>query len=328
MRPAEHASVAETSREVVGAFEKDGSWTTRHAASYFAIFFGVRPNSRVHFCRNMFTFKVTRCGSFSSLVIVCLLLSSCSLFPEHKRELKGEIFIVTNGAQNIKLALVEVRVIPEADMNVFISHKQTAIDKERQDLQAYYENADSEYQKARVAADQANAQHQAALQTEKRASDKSVYQPIDEFLRGIGDANSAFEKYKAAGEETRRRANLSDQLKRTAETRSEDRKKAQEKLDSFPTAEFYFDGLPAGMDKTTTNSNGEFSLTVPSNGKFALAALASRQVVGERERYYWLVWVSLEGRSGIFSRAKQAKTVTLSNNNLMTADSPDVSSGR
>jgi hypothetical protein len=133
------------------------------------------------------------------LIAVCLLVASCTLFPSQKRELKREVFIVTNGAQNIKLALVEVRVIPEADMNVFISHKQTAVDKERPDLQTSYEIADSEYQTARVAADQADAQYRASLQTEKQAGARWMqFESQDDFVRLTDMAIGAFDIYQAA----------------------------------------------------------------------------------------------------------------------------------
>src|SRR5215510_5405613 len=40
---------------------------------------------------------------------------------------------------------------------------------------------------------------------------------------------------------------------------------------SFPTAEWYFDGIPEGVSKTITDADGRFSLTVPSKGRYALA---------------------------------------------------------
>jgi hypothetical protein len=88
---------------------------------------------------------------------------------------------------------------------------------------------------------------------------------------------------------------------------------AKGRLEHFPTAEFFFENLPPAFGKTMTNSNGEFTFDLPVKGKFGLAARAARQQPDEK--YYWLVWVSLDGQG--------SKTVLLSNHNLMTSDSPD-----
>jgi hypothetical protein len=88
---------------------------------------------------------------------------------------------------------------------------------------------------------------------------------------------------------------------------------AKWRLEHFPTAEFFFENIPTAFGQAITNSNGEFGFNLPVKGKFALAARAERQQ--PEEKYYWLVWVSLDGQV--------AKTVLLSNHNLMTSDSPE-----
>ena len=61
------------------------------------------------------------------LIMSILFVPSCSFF---EADLNGEIFIVTEGRQNIKLALVEISAIPEKDLISFIDKKKSDADKE------------------------------------------------------------------------------------------------------------------------------------------------------------------------------------------------------
>jgi hypothetical protein len=138
-------------------------------------------------------------------------------------ELKGEVFIVTEGRANIKLALVEITAIPEEEILAYIKNKEAAI--------------------------------RAVEETEKR------------------------------------------------------------KYDYQQQLEFYFGDLPHGIAKATSDSEGKFSMKIPSKGRVALAARTSRQLLDDKEEYYWLVWTSL----GV----SDSKNIILSNNNLATKSSSD-----
>jgi hypothetical protein len=64
------------------------------------------------------------------------------------------------------------------------------------------------------------------------------------------------------------------------------------------------------VEETTTDDEGNFSLTLPAKGKVALVATIKRSVKGEGVvKYHWVVWVPLENQS--------SKSVTLDNDNRL-----------
>lgn len=232
-------------------------------------------------------------------VLFCGLVLLAELFgctSQRQGELKGEVFIVTKGGENIKLGLVEIVVIPEAEMNAAIEKKKPVIDSTLTQLRSEAEKATAEYNPVHQAYEQANQNYERAQ---------------SEYIAAIGSGQFD-QAYK-------RSQYWSDQrMKLFKEDLDKSSKKmmAESKAKGFPTAEFFFDGLPSGVSKTMTDSNGQFSLALPRKGRFALAAHAERQLPDEsHEKYYWLVWVSLDGQP--------TKAIMLSNHNLMTSDSPD-----
>ena len=59
--------------------------------------------------------------------------------------------------------------------------------------------------------------------------------------------------------------------------------------------------------KATTNADGQFSMIVP-NQKMALFASSSRNVLGDTEDYYWLIWVDKEEKHIMFSNNNTYET--------------------
>ena len=74
-------------------------------------------------------------------------------------------------------------------------------------------------------------------------------------------------------------------------------------------------GLPPGDVTAKTDAEGHFTMVLPRRGQFALAAQASRDAGGTTERYYWLIWVSLDGSA--------RREIMLSNDNLVGMGSED-----
>jgi hypothetical protein len=79
-------------------------------------------------------------------------MPSCSYF---EADLNGEIFIVTKGRENVRLALVEISAIPEKDIIPFINKKISNAKREIEKSKPAYEklvaeekSLDIEYQKA------------------------------------------------------------------------------------------------------------------------------------------------------------------------------------
>lgn len=210
--------------------------------------------------------------------------------PVVPSELTGQVFIATRSGESIKLGGIEVSAIGDAEMTSFIEKRKALIDPTKASLERELERSKLE----RVAAEKAY---------DKAKADSDAYRggDVDETMRLFrvySDAGS--KKAWASGVEA------SD----------------QKKLWSFPTAEFFYDGLPEAVIKTITDADGRFSVAL-SKGKYAIAAHASRQVGNERvarvtlsirEEYYWLVWVTIG--------ADASQRVLLTNGNLMTSKSP------
>lgn len=233
----------------------------------------------------------------SRTLIVVLALISVATFVTcggGRGQLKGEVFIVTKGGENLKLGLVEVTLIPESEMNAAIEKKKGAIDSTLAQLKADYDKACADYLAAHQARERA-----------KQSYDKAQKDASDAIFSGGYDQAAKKRDYWSSEEMRLLRPDLESDSKQS---------QAKWKLEHFPTGEFFFDGLPSGIAQKITNSNGEFAVDLPRKGRFALAARAARQV--PQEKYYWLIWVSLDG--------EQSKTILLSNHNLMNSDSSDL----
>src|SRR5882724_393578 len=80
-------------------------------------------------------------------LLFCLVISvgliSCD--SNSPGELNGQVFIVTKGADSVKLGLVEVTAIPEKDVVAFIAKKKAGVDKEKDALKKKYEAANKAY---------------------------------------------------------------------------------------------------------------------------------------------------------------------------------------
>jgi hypothetical protein len=233
--------------------------------------------------------KLPRFVIFAGLV---LLLTAINCGPR-RGQLKGEVFIVTKGGENIKLGLVEVTIISETEINAAIEKKKAAVDPKLVELRSEYDKATAEY----------NSIHQ-TYQRAKGNYDKSSQRAMDAIISDNYEQAAKTRDY-WSGEQMR--------LLRPDQEAESKQSQAKWRLDHFPTAEYFFESLPQAFGKTITNSNGEFTFELPVVGKFALAAHAERQM--PEEKYYWLVWVSLDGQP--------SKTVLLSNHNVMTSDSAE-----
>jgi hypothetical protein len=194
--------------------------------------------------------------SLAALILALACLQGCS----RPREVAGQVFIVTNGGQNIRLGLVEVRAIPESEIKPFVAQKLKAAELQRPALEEAVTEARRHYE-------QAKANVRAA------AND---YMDAD-----FGERMSA----------------LSTRFSRedTARDKLTTLNDAEGKLGFISAPEFFFTGLPQGVASARTDADGKFTLTVPRSGKYALAARAQREVFGSTEFYYWLVWVEADG---------------------------------
>jgi hypothetical protein len=81
------------------------------------------------------------------------------------------------------------------------------------------------------------------------------------------------------------------------------------------SGEYFFEGLPSAISTAKTDADGKFRLEIPRRGRYGVVARASRELFKKTETYFWFVWVSLD--------EQPSKRLTLSNDNIMGAGSPD-----
>lgn len=222
------------------------------------------------------------------VALLLLLLTGC---VTREGELAGQVFVVTKDGQNVKLGLVTIVAIPEEVITKFIDQKAaTATDQSRDRAAAV--------QMAKEAVTGAEIAVAAAKEQVDRATLTLLNSKKDSGLKHYSDAKTEYELSKT--ELSMRQAELSH---------------AEGDRDILDSSDFYFADLPDGIVSAKTNADGLFSMTLPRHGRFALAARTSRQVVDEKENYYWLVWVSLDGAA--------KRSILLANDNLTTVASPE-----
>jgi len=256
------------------------------------------------------------------------------LYARYTREidLHGEVFIVTNGRQNIKLGLVEITAVPEEQIQRFVEKKLTAINLEYSKYKSLEQSNSAQMENAQRAVDSSKTQYDllhGQVEAARAAANKAEEDASSSIALAGYDSPQEVSAYQAAllkAETLKRRADQLDAQLATARSDLEMKKAALtaatsasrdqlKKVIGMLDSEHLFEGVPVDGPKAVTNSDGQFSIKLRANRKYVIAAKAQRKVFDSTEHYYWLVWVSADG--------DQAKSVMLTNNNLMGEDSPD-----
>lgn len=204
------------------------------------------------------------------LLPLCIAMLALASCQPSESDVSGQVFIVTKGGQNYKLGLVEVKVIPEDPLKPYIQSKLDTAKRQLADLAPITKNLKREYDQA----------------SEER---DSIYQLYLEHI-----LSDSYEK-------------RYDKAKDVVEDKMQSYLTSLRKLGSYIDAPFFFDDLPRSIQKGKTDADGKFSFKLKP-GRYAIVASASRQVVDDTEKYYWIVWLTVA--SG------QENKVTLSNDNL------------
>jgi len=203
-------------------------------------------------------------------VLFCIVLTLLSCNREG--ELKGDVFIVTEGAQNFKLGLVEVSAIPEAEMKKFMEEKKKTVDADIAQRQQEYDSIKQQY-------DQAYNNYQQASRAYSDA------------ISSMGRATGDYGEFQSRSSDADRYRDQSFAKARTVDDLSAKLGVAERNLNLAKSPAPFFVDMPKPIATTTTDADGKFTMKLPTRGQYALAAHASRQVVGSKEEYYWLVWL-------------------------------------
>lgn len=198
-------------------------------------------------------------------------------------DIQGEIFVVTAGAQNIKLGLVQVDIISESTMVPFITAKILSAQQSKRELRLIVERLKQESDRLRTKYED----HVATLKTimDIQAITGGGYTPpsyelmtrMDEEKKEFEAKRFEYETVLLAGKNT------------------------------FDKGEYYIEGSPAALQSSKTNADGNFSLKI-KEGRYALVAHSTRDIGGSTEHYCWILWISV--KSG------EANKIILSNDNL------------
>ncbi|MBL8524228.1 MAG: c-type cytochrome [Betaproteobacteria bacterium] len=208
-------------------------------------------------------------------ILAPIILASCGK-PEI---VSGQVFVVTSGRDNIKLALVEVRAIPEKVLLEHFLERKKSLNERQRALIADLMDAEKKAYAAKVASERASA----------------------EFLR-LSSQNERL--LNAPGNKTAENKINSEATYRKSVDYFYS---LQEQLKDAWQSNFLIDQLPATEWVSKTDADGKFQLRTPS-GKHAISATISRNAMGTLEIYSWLIWSDASGASG--------QQILLSNDNL------------
>ena len=200
---------------------------------------------------------------FFVAIFILLFFAGCSPsdsdvdVSESDVAVSGEVFIVTNGAQNIKLGLVKVSVFSESVIQPYVQSKLQTSKNEILRLKPIEKGLREEL-----------------VVLEKKGAFKGAWDRLlKEKLTGIKTPEpELLKQFRKIGKE---------------------RRKVYDEMVSYCEAPFYLKELPTPLFTAKTDSDGEFTFKLKP-GKYALAASASRKVVDETEVYYWLVWITVD----------------------------------
>lgn len=166
----------------------------------------------------------------------------------------GEVFIVTKGAQSIKLGLVEIGLIPMEILELYIQQKIKESVETCNRLDPQIKTAEQKYDRLMEECEKANE----AFKTSNTETFRNLYAVYQKAYEAISPAKQVYDR-------------LNDEKR------------------FVKTGNFYFESLPAFVRKTKTDADGKFHIVVPGGGSFVLAAHASRQVGDTKEFYFWLL---------------------------------------
>jgi hypothetical protein len=229
-----------------------------------------------------------------------LFLASCCLTcfgcGQSQGKLDGDVFIVTEEAQNVRLGLVEVRVLPYEETKNSIAKTKAQAEREVANLQP-----------------KLDAAREAVASAERRLT--SVHAELN---RGLDRWKSALDR----GETLEAAERFTKVTDRQFQAAIDSRNFARDTLDlleeqarSWNSVTRYFSSLPPPVSSVKTDADGKFSIPLHRSTTVVLAASATRRLPEKTENYYWLVTVSLDGQP--------SKRIFLSNDNLATSDSKD-----
>jgi len=216
-------------------------------------------------------------------------------------EIDGAIFIVTKGAENMKLGLVEVSLFEgqEAGQRLeqvrkLLSEKATELRKQAEPLLESIQRLKPLYE---------------AVKREYILQSESVDRAKKDLIRA--DVDQAKKKLRTIATQTKARwEELDDVISRYLGIYYEFPKLK----DSYHDLCFF--ALDRPLKRVKSDADGKFKIRVPREGTYVLAARASREIGQSTEHYIWIVRLVPEALS-------ETPQIFLSNDNLLAVETRD-----
>lgn len=212
-------------------------------------------------------------------VAAVLLFAGCGT---KERDIAGQVFIVTGGGYNVKLALVNVNFFSE---NVILDH-----------LKKRHESGVAQQTALLPALADAHSDREGALARLRKAN--ATVATLMESPQTSGRID-----YRALKAEL-------DAAIVAAKQSQEKAKEIQAKFDYFTGGAFLIDGMPVPLAAAKTDADGKFGIKLRA-GKYVVVATAGRSLGTSEEKYYWLVKTDT---------STQDQSLMLSNDNLVGMD--------
>lgn len=197
-----------------------------------------------------------KCEVFSIVRALTYLSLTILLFGCGEQEISGQIFVVTQAKDNIKLALVNVTAIPQEEFDQYLKVKKTQKLEQQKLLYLKY----------------------------KRAKEDLPLQ--EEYFNASSNWANLLSDLHPKRQQTKLEEKLMEDTKATIAAY----KATLAEYEAFDNTEFLMDGLPNSKFISKTDADGRFTLTLPK-GKYVIAANSNRNVINVVETYHWLVWV-------------------------------------
>jgi hypothetical protein len=294
------------------------------------------------------------------LFSLCLFIVLAGCSPRDEK-IDGSIFIVTKGGENFKLGLVTVSIFDKQQIEPLLTKATTDLEKTIKELRAQLVGLNEKQDKAASARNALRQQYENAddladeilkkiggdsnTRPEYTKMDEDALQSqIDHYNTAEGDELKSIyrdemektkeEKQKVLETETNWDTLRPDYLKQVDEKNRLHQawQNASDESDLYAQTigivtgriqnwqteqpQIYFSNLPIPPSTAKTDADGKFSLQITKKGEFILVAQAQRQVSDNTEKYFWIIHVHPDG--------KPEMQIMLSNDNLITANSPEV----
>ncbi len=186
------------------------------------------------------------------LFIAAILIAGCS---PSKREVHGDVFIVTNGGASVKLGLVQVIVLTEDVAQKHISGVKEKIKDEIAVAKTKIADAEKKYKNAKTAYENSSKRHD-------REWEKGNYTFSDNSYDLAVATDEANAQYKLELELFNKR---------------------------WGSGSFFFENLPTALLATQTDADGKFILKLEEGKKYSIIAKSRRQLLNSTEEYYWFI---------------------------------------